>query len=447
MVQPSRLYTPPRLMPLTAIQKQLLMDEVHRFVVTPSGRRSRKTLIGSRKTHIRALRRGGQRIFEGAPTRAQAKAIFWERLKRELKPFQKKTPNETDLILTLLNDTEIHVVGLDKPQRVEGQPWHGFHITEMADVKTGAWNLNLRPLLSDTNGWAYLDGVPEGRGEWYDINLIACGGAIPLTIPGIGAYMENPVDPEWAYYHWHSADVLSPKEIESAKRHMDEMSFKQEYEGSFEGGEGLAYYPFSNKNLKPMELDKGKLIHIGMDFNYSPMSSIAAQEYNLDGRVVPHVLESFGFRNCDTGPACDRIIDRFGDDCHYVIYPDPACQNRSTHGEGGKTDLAIIRQSFQRVTEKGSYQIRVKSAAPKRKDRLNAVNAKLRNALGEIGMYLHPEACKNLVTDFQKATREEYLNGNFKDTSIGHVSDALGYYIEYRFPIGKGAVNPDNHTT
>lgn len=437
----------PPLSPLTPLQKCLLMDESHRFLLTPAGRRSRKTLIGSRKVLIRALRSPMQRIFEGAPTRSQAKAIFWERLKRETKFLRKKEPNETDLIVTLLNGTEIHVVGLDKPQRIEGQPWHGMHITEMADVKARAWSENLRPLLSDTNGWAYLDGVPEGRGDWYDMCLLACGGKIPQTLGGVGTYVESKLDPEWAYYHWHSADVLPSKEIEAVKRTMDIATFEQEYEGSFQSGEGLAYYPFGDENLNTREDDPELPLHIGMDFNYDPMCSTVAQEYVKDGMVIPQIIASNGYRNCDTAPACNRLIDQYGEARDYIIYPDPACQSRGAHGEGGKTDLIIIKQSFQRVVAAGgSYKICVRPVHPMRKDRMNAVNTKLRNALKEIGMWVDPR-CQNLIKDLQKVTREEFLNNNFSDPQLGHVSDALGYYIEYQFPMVGGPGIGGHHVT
>jgi hypothetical protein len=95
----------------------------------------------------------------------------------------------------------------------------------------------------------------------------------------------------------------------------------------------------------------------------------------------------------------------------------------------------LIRQAFSHA--KG-FQIRVRPAHPKRKDRLNAVNSKLKNAAGEIGLHISRTA-KPLINDLQKVTAEEYLNGNFTDPMLGHVSDALGYYIEYRFPVtGQG---------
>lgn len=424
-------HLPPALVDLTPINQRYLHDWAHRFFVVPSGRRSRKTLLSRRKMLLRAMRNARHRYFQGAPTRQQAKAIFWDKLKAETRPFWLKEPSETDLVVTILNHTEIHVVGLDKPQRIEGQPWNGCHITEFDDTKPGAWAANIRPVLSDTNGWAIIDGVPEGRDKIYDLALYACGGSIPKTLPGVGTFVECPTDPEWCYYHWFSSDVLPAKEIEAAKRTMDERIFRQEYEGSFEGFDGLAYHAFGQWNLcDPVQVNPKKPIIIAMDFNFDPMCSVALQ---FDDHNIPVALESFAFRNCDTDAACERIIDHFGEAFHYEIYPDPQANARTPHG-AGKTDIALIRKAFQRAR---SHIIKVKPSHPKRKDRLNAVNARLRNAAGEVGLKIGRN-CKVLIHDLQRVTMDEFLNGNFSDSSLGHVSDGLGYFIDFCYPVLAG---------
>lgn len=431
---------PIKLYGLTDLQKKYLNDYTHRFFVLPPGRRSRKTLLSSRKLLIQALRNPGHRYFQGAPTRQQAKAIFWDRLKSNTKPFWKSLPSETELVVSLLNDTQIHVVGLDKPQRIEGQPWHGCHITEFDDTKPGGWEANIRPVLSDTNGWAIIDGVPEGRDKIYNMALYACNGAIPVTLPMIGAYVECREDPEWCYYHWFSSDVLAPKEIEAAKRSMDIKTFRQEYEGSFEGFDGLAYYSFCADNItEKVEADPKLPIIIGMDFNYDPMTSVAIQETYHNGRLMPRVIESFAFRNCTTEAACERILAHFGDQFRYEIYPDASANNRSAHGVG-ISDLAIIRKAFASAKAAHVY---IKTANPKRKDRLNSVNSRLSNAAGEIGMLIGSN-CKELINDLQRVTMEEFLNDSFEDKTLGHITDALGYYIEYRYPVTGGAGRHSN---
>jgi len=239
---------PEQLANLTPIQVKLYYDK-HRFIVNPAGRRSRKTLIAKRKIFLYALENPKYRYFHGAPTHKQAKDIFWNDLKAYSQYFR-IDKSETDLMVKLLNGAEIHIIGLDKPERIEGQLWHGCHITEFGNIKDGAWEENIRPILSDTKGFAILDGVPEGRNHYYDKALYSAGGALPETKEYDGAYAESPDDSEWVYYSWFSSDVLDQSEIEAVKNHMDERTFRQEYQGSFEAYEGLAYYNFGLHNFR-----------------------------------------------------------------------------------------------------------------------------------------------------------------------------------------------------
>ncbi len=92
--------------------------------------------------------------------------------------------------------------------------------------------------------------------------------------------------------------------------------------------------------------------------------------------------------------------------------------------------------------------MKVKDAHPKRKDRLNAVN----NALGPAKpikpgdkpkapdpflLYVVADECEPLVRDFAECGMQEFLNGHFSSTDLGHASDGLGYMIDYEHPATK----------
>ncbi|MDZ7795538.1 MAG: hypothetical protein U5N56_00130 [Candidatus Marinimicrobia bacterium] len=186
-------------------------------------------------------------IPSAAPTRRQAKRVYWEKLKRDTRLFWDRKPSETELIIYLKNGSQLQVDGLEDPQRIEGQtspPIKGIHITEMGNVKPDIWDYHIRPLLADNNGFAIIDGTPEGKNHYYRLSLYACGGVIPETKPLDGGYAENPEDDEWSFHTWFSSDVLPAKEIESARRQMDERSFAQEYEGTFISYDGSLYYNY-----------------------------------------------------------------------------------------------------------------------------------------------------------------------------------------------------------
>ena len=182
-----------------------------------------------------------------------------------------KDISETERVITLLNGTQLMVAGLDKPERIEGitfPPVKGILITEMANQKPDMWGAHVEPILADNEGWAILNGVPDGKNHWYDMCLIPGQGVIPEVKPIEGAFAKHK---EFSFHAWYSSDVLPARMIERAKRSLDEITFKQEYEASFEGYAGLAYYAFSERNHRECRRIMGLSLDIGMDFNVDPM--------------------------------------------------------------------------------------------------------------------------------------------------------------------------------
>lgn len=134
-----------------------------RFNTVPAGRRSGKTEFAKRKL-VKAALRGTTfaeaRFFAAAPTRDQAKRIFWDDLKA-LSPngLTLGRPGESELVIRYVNGSELWVIGMDRPERIEGQPWDGGVLDEYANMRKEAWPKHVRPALSDRNGWCDLYGL------------------------------------------------------------------------------------------------------------------------------------------------------------------------------------------------------------------------------------------------------------------------------------------------
>jgi len=135
--------------PLIDIPEQVrLRDETVRFKAIPAGRRSGKTERFKRKVAKEAMKNPGELYFMGAPTHGQAKKIFWDDIK--LLTFSSthvKKPSESELKIFLPNETQIHLIGLDQPARIEGIPWTGGGIDEIADCKENTWEEHVLPSL------------------------------------------------------------------------------------------------------------------------------------------------------------------------------------------------------------------------------------------------------------------------------------------------------------
>jgi len=117
-----------------------------------------------------------------------------------------------------------------------------------------------------------------------------------------------------------------------------------------------------------------------------------------------------------------------------TVHGDASAQARST---SSKTDYDLIREYFR---SRGQFRLRFDypRSNPRVKDRVNSVNAMLRNADGCVRMYVHP-VCKQLITDFHqvawKQTSVNFELDKVTDKKRTHLSDALGYLVWQVAPI------------
>jgi len=427
--------------------QERLFNSPVRFPVVPAGRRSGKTLRAKRYTTLQSIitkkHDDIHTYFCAAPTRDQAKAIFWDDIKALTKKFWRREPNETQLIVYVGglagHESYVRVLGLDKPERIEGVPWDGGVIDEYRKIKPHAWDKHVRPALSTTGreGWCWRCGVPEGRNHYYDLAVQASGG-IPSTIPGKGVFSQGD-DPETAYYSWHSLDILSPKEIESARKTMDPKTFRQEYEGSFESEEGLVYYAYTpdyypNGNLsKDVCYDKNLPVYVGFDFNVDPMTAVCFQiKRNEDGEEVVHVYRGYFIRNCNTKTLIDKIISEHKNTSTFYITTCQSGGNRQTSADIGVTDRRIIKNAIYESGRTCRFFNRSKN--PTVRDKINCTNSMLFH--NRILINPTDSGCKELMRDLESLIRKEGTSDiDTSDPMRGHISDALAYPIERHFPI------------
>lgn len=392
----------------------------HRFNVLPCGRRSGKTECAKRKLVSRAFK-GSEYIrpkfFAAAPTRDQAKIIYWDDLKSMVPAEFTADVRETDLSIKLTTGTEIRVVGMDKPQRIEGTPWDGGILDEYANMKPDAWEANILPALADRNGWCDLIGVPEGRNHYF-----ATYNRAVADMASLGSASN------WGAFTWHSDTVLNATEkgrafLAEALRTMSLRHYMQEFQASFESYAGQVLYAFKREdNVKTCKYDPNKPIHIGMDFNINPMSATVWQE---DGEVSNQIAEVI-IPTSDTDEMSKEIIRiyaRGGSVSHITIYPDPAGAQSRTSAQG-KTDISILRSY--------GFKVSAMSSHPLVRDRLVCTNSRFTNAKGEHRAFVDPTCVKSI----EAYERHEYKPGTGnpdKSKGYDHPVDATGYYMFVRF--------------
>ena len=360
----------------------------------------------------------GEALFFGAPTRDQAKRIAWEDLKLLALPVTKKV-SESELQIKLISGTEIWVLGFDVPERFEGKRWKGGILTEVGSMKETVVNETVMPAMRDTNGWLWLEGVPEGKNFYYELSQYAKLG-----------------DPEWRDYCWFTSEVLDPIEVEKERGRLDERTFRQEYEGSFESYEGRAYvYYVSDGHRKPQPYDDSFSVSVCCDFNLDPCIWLLGQ----DKKGFISVQEEIKQRQTDVWKMCntakERLNTRIGDNAkrHHIIFYGDYEHGKTRSVSATNTSWQIIRDEFQGW----NVEFRLKTH-PRIVDRVNAVNSKLRSADGKVKLGLDP-SCIDIHKDLEMVDMKmlQSVTEKAKAKDRTHASDALGYWIEYEFPVIK----------
>jgi hypothetical protein len=395
-----------------------------RFRVLVAGRRFGKTYLALVEL-CRAAWGPGRLVWYVGPTYKQAKRIAWKVLKKMTQPYWASEPNETDLRIELISGATICLRGADNYDSLRGDGLDFLVLDEYASVTPEAWTEVLRPALADRQGKVLFIGTPHGFNHFHELFERA----------------ENL--PDWKTFQFTTAEGgnVSPEELVSAAQELDERVYRQEFEARFETlGVGRAYYAFDRaNNVGNLGFDGRVALSWTIDFNMNPLCSVLAQVHG--GRV--HVLEEMILPDSNTLAACEELLSRTqkwsnGSSLSIYVYGDATGEQRRT--SASRTDWQLVKDFFGGYSDRFHATLRVPSANPPVKDRVNGVNALLRNHAGQHRL-LVDQNCKALIKDFERVCWKTDPHGNplveldKSDPRRTHVSDAVGYLGAREFPM------------
>lgn len=391
-------------MNLTKPQSKIYQDD-SRFRVVVAGRRFGKTFLSTVELLTNAVKGKNRHCWYVAPTYKAAKEIAWDMLIASIPREYIRKTNETSLTIELINNSTIALKGAEKPDNLRGRSLDFCVLDEFADMRPEAWYEVLRPSLSDRQGSALFIGTPKGRNHFYD-----------LWTKG----SDKEVD--WKAYQFTTIEGghVSESELESAKRDLDERTFNQEYQAQFVNYSGIIYYNFSREESVARCTDDGSLLHVGMDFNLDPMSAVLAIRDGSNLKIVDEIV----IYGSNTDEMVDEIKSRYPSR-QICVYPDPAARQRKTSA-GGRTDLSILQNA--------GFSVKVRDKHSAIRDRINSVNARLKSADGQRHLIIDPK-CKQVIRSLERQTYKEGTSQPDKDSGFDHMNDALGYLIDFLYPI------------
>lgn len=394
-------------MPLSKAQKEVFSSEA-RFRVLITGRRFGKTFLALNEL-AKFSRYPRKKVWYIAPTFRMCKDIMLDPLVEKMTKHKWISKvNYSDLSITLKNKSLIQLRSSDNFNSLRGVGLDFICMDEFSDVDERAWYEVLRPTLSDKSreGSALFLGTPRGFGNW-SYNL----------------FTRQESDKNWESFQYTTLDggQVSENEIEQAKNDLDDRTFKQEYMASFEKYSGQIYYNFDRQENVIDEYETtSNSIHIGIDFNIDPVSAVISEvkQDNL------YVYDEIVIYSSNTDELVEEINSRYSGK-HIFVYPDPASKQRKTSA-GGRTDLSILKNA--------GYNVRVRNAHPLIRDRINAVNTKLKNAKGLRTLFI-ANNCKNMIKSIERQIYKEGTSLPDKENNYDHMNDALGYLVEFLYPI------------
>ena len=375
--------------------QQTISNSKKRWRSASCGRRFGKSFLAINEV-AKFGRNPNQLICIVAPTYRQVKQVFWLELKERLYSINWiQTVNESDLCITLVNNTKIYLRSSDNYDSLRGMKYNFIVMDECADINPEAWFSVLRPTLSDTLGSALFIGSPKDSDEWESFQF--------TTLDG------GQVDAE---------------EIAQARLDLDARTFEQEYEAKFVTWSQTVYYGFTDENVKacPVPVSTYMPLHCGFDFNINPGTCTVGVQLGEDFYIIDEIM----IYSSNTTEMVQELRLRYPTQPIFA-YPDASGAQRRTSANGLTDHIILQNQGFK---------LKVNNTNPSVIDRINSTNARFTNSAGQHHLFIDPR-CRNLRESFIKHSYKENSRIPDKSTGYDHITDAASYCIHQMFPIGQ----------
>lgn len=399
-------------MKLSAAQ-QTVSDSNSRFRCLVAGRRFGKSFLSineiAKYAHI-----PNRNVGYWAPTRQMAKTILWDELKSRLHAVKWiSSINESELTIKLKNNSKIFLRSADNPDTSRGMSLDAAVLDEAQDIDPRMITEIIRPALADRKGSMLIIGTPKGIGNHlYDI-------------------YKDPNFTSWQYTTAQGGRV-DEDELQLAREMLDERTYKQEFEASFETYNNVLYWSFKTDNIVDTipEYNNKETLYVGGDFNTSPISAVIG----IRRGEHMYIIDEIEIFNSNTHELVDEIKNRYPTNPIW-FYPDASGARRQTSSQGISDHIILEQAGFRVITGRIN---------PPVMDRIAGVNSRLCTASGA-RLLLINKKCKRIIETLTKQSFKEGTRIPDKESGYDHLGDSLGYMIWGIWPIRKNV--PTNTTS
>lgn len=320
---------------------------------------------------------------------------------------------------------------------------------------------NIETIRGIEVGWAAIDEARGASREAYDVvhGRVRCAKAkvnelrIATSPNGFDWLYEELVEkasPERKLIQVRTEENLynPPGYVESLRASYDDLLAAQELEGQFIAlTQGRAYRAFDRTlHLGEFEVLPDLPWQVSYDFNRTPFCVLLMQTIDNGDRrrAMIHVVDEVRVMDADTASASVEVARRIKehvakfrkpDPNHPIVvqvYGDPSGNTRTT--KSNFSDYDVITETLKGEFGRGFVPCWAYSD-PGIMERVNAWNAMLKNAAGDVRVRVHPR-CRYFVKDMERVVFKPGTRQLDKttDPSLTHLGDCACYYAAERYP-------------
>jgi PBSX family phage terminase large subunit len=374
-----------------------------RFRVLVTGRRFGKTTLAIDELIENALQSKFP-VWYVAPTYKQAKMIAWDMLLKKLPKELIEYKNEVELEVKMIAGSPICLKGADNEDSLRGVGLSFVVLDEYAMMKPNVWQEIIRPMLTDTKGRALFIGTPKGKNALWELFIKG-----QRKEDGYSSYSFKTIDNPF----------IDPKEIEDARKQLNDRYFKQEYEASFEDYTGLIWPEYNERQhlIEPILLPDHWETIAAIDPAMSGTTAVIFCKIDTEGTL--YITSEYYEHNKRASEVSDCLR---GKSKRWLI--DPASKDRNV------VQMGKLYSLYDEYADNGIY------AQPGENDvdaGINRVAEYFKQ--GKIKIF---NTCKNLIYELERyhwAEERETVSGILKPKpfkSLDHACDALRYIVMSR---------------
>ncbi len=364
---------------------------------------------------------GGGDYLVCAPTWAKCKEVVKPAFMQWAAPYCTRIQ---DRFAWLKNGIRCCFLGMHNPSAIDGFTARGGWGDEIKDWKRLAFQKANERTMSTGGLWLYGT-TPDGFNWIYD-------------------EFEGDSRGRPGYRHTINSTTYDGKvdrqAVDDLSETMDKRMFDQQILGLYTQFSGQIHYNFDRRfNMAsnviideieyPVEYDpRYGPVALFMDFNVNPMAGGLGQAVIIGDEIYIFIFCEIQLSDSNTPEFLDVVCDRlkgYGiNKKQVIVYPDPAGKARATQG---KSNYKIIKDIY-------GFNYKARKSHPAVVDRTNAVNRLICDKNGRRHIFINPR-CVNVRKTMEQHRYKPGTNTPDKESGVDHMDDALGYWIEYEFPI------------